>query len=108
MRSGGLDTLLRDLTDRAVEDVPGAAACSITVRRDHRLLTLAGSGGLPSGLVLRQYENGNGPCVTAAGTGAEQYTSSTAPTWPPRPAGPRTRPTRCPSGCGAYWRSRSS
>ncbi|MEU6482364.1 ANTAR domain-containing protein [Streptomyces sp. NPDC047017] len=73
VRSGGLDTLLRDLTDRAVQDVPGAAACSITVRRGDRLLTLAGSGGLPSGLDLRQYENGTGPCVTAAGTGVEQY-----------------------------------
>ncbi|MFJ1653772.1 GAF and ANTAR domain-containing protein [Streptomyces sp. NPDC088337] len=73
VRSGGLDTLLRDLTDRAVEDVPGAAACSITVRRDDRLLTLAGSGGLPGGLDLRQYENSDGPCVTAAETAVEQY-----------------------------------
>lgn len=72
-RRNGLDTLLRDLTDRAVREVPGAVACSITVRRADRLLTLAGSTGLPSGLDLRQYENGSGPCVTAAGTGAEQY-----------------------------------
>ncbi|MEU0582155.1 GAF and ANTAR domain-containing protein [Streptomyces sp. NPDC006132] len=73
VRSSGLDTLLRDLTDRAVQEVPGAAACSITVRRADRLLTLAGSDGLPSGLDLRQYENGSGPCVEAAETGAEQY-----------------------------------
>ncbi|MER7894922.1 GAF and ANTAR domain-containing protein [Streptomyces sp. NPDC096046] len=73
VRSSGLDTLLRDLTDRAVQEVPGAVACSITVRRAGRLLTLAGSGGLPSGLDLRQYENGSGPCVDAAETGAEQY-----------------------------------
>ncbi|MFF4208973.1 GAF and ANTAR domain-containing protein [Streptomyces sp. NPDC001796] len=73
VRSGGLDTLLRDLTDRAVEAVPGCAACSITVRRGDRLLTLAGSGTLPSGLDLRQYENGTGPCVTAAETETEQY-----------------------------------
>ncbi|MDQ1046881.1 GAF and ANTAR domain-containing protein [Streptomyces sp. V4I2] len=72
-RSSGLDTLLRDLTDRAVEAVPGAAACSITVRRADRLLTLAGSRGLPSGLDQRQYENGSGPCVEAAETNAEQY-----------------------------------
>lgn len=32
-RSQGLDTLLRDLTDRAVVQVPGAVACSVTVRR---------------------------------------------------------------------------
>ncbi|MFF7970392.1 ANTAR domain-containing protein [Streptomyces sp. NPDC007905] len=72
-RGGGLDTLLRDLTDRAVQEVPGAAACSITVRRSDRLLTLAGSAGLPSGLDQRQYENGSGPCVDAAETGSEQY-----------------------------------
>ncbi|MFI9825190.1 GAF and ANTAR domain-containing protein [Streptomyces sp. NPDC052013] len=73
VRSNGLDTLLRDLTDRAVREVPGAVACSITVRRADRLLTLAGSTGLPSGLDLRQYEYGSGPCVTAARTGVEQY-----------------------------------
>ncbi|MEU1315172.1 GAF and ANTAR domain-containing protein [Streptomyces tibetensis] len=73
VRSSGLDTLLRDLTDRAVQDVPGADACSITVRRDGRLLTLAGSDGMPSGLDLRQYENGSGPCVDAAETNEEQY-----------------------------------
>ncbi|MEU2272620.1 GAF and ANTAR domain-containing protein [Streptomyces olindensis] len=73
VRSSGLDTLLRDLTDRAVQEVPGAAACSITVRRADRLLTLAGSEGLPSGLDLRQYENGSGPCVEAAETDTEQY-----------------------------------
>lgn len=73
VRSSGLDTLLRDLTDRAVEAVPGAAACSITVSRADRLLTLAGSRGLPSGLDQRQYENGSGPCVEAAETSVEQY-----------------------------------
>ncbi|MDH6629767.1 hypothetical protein M2271_007606 [Streptomyces sp. LBL] len=73
VRSSGLDTLLRDLTDRAVQAVPGAAACSITVRRGDRLLTLAGSHGLPSGLDQRQYENGSGPCVEAAETSVEQY-----------------------------------
>lgn len=73
VRSNGLDTLLRDLTDRAVREVPGAVACSITVRRAERLLTLAGSSGLPSGLDLRQYEYGSGPCVTAAESGTEQY-----------------------------------
>ncbi|MFE9771069.1 GAF and ANTAR domain-containing protein [Streptomyces sp. NPDC005931] len=73
VRSKGLDTLLRDLTDRAVREVPGAAACSITVRRADRLLTLAGSSGLPSGLDQRQYENGSGPCVAAAESGTEQY-----------------------------------
>jgi hypothetical protein len=73
VRSSGLDTLLRDLTDRAVQAVPGAAACSITVRRVDRLLTLAGSSGLPSGLDQRQYENGSGPCVEAAETETEQY-----------------------------------
>ncbi|MGW8062027.1 GAF and ANTAR domain-containing protein [Streptomyces ziwulingensis] len=72
-RSQGLDTLLRDLTDRAVAHVPGADACSVTVRRADRLMTLAGSSGLPAGLDLRQYENGSGPCVDAAETGSVQY-----------------------------------
>ncbi|MET7324709.1 GAF and ANTAR domain-containing protein [Streptomyces sp. NPDC005549] len=72
-RTQGLDTLLRDLTDRAVQQVPGADACSVTVRRADRLMTLAGSTGLPSGLDLRQYENGSGPCVDAAETGSAQY-----------------------------------
>ncbi|MGW0334132.1 GAF and ANTAR domain-containing protein [Streptomyces sp. NPDC003011] len=84
VRSSGLDTLLRDLTDRAVQAVPGAAACSITVRRADRLLTLAGSRGLPSGLDQRQYENGSGPCVEAAETDIEQYAPDLAdePRWP--------------------------
>lgn len=71
--TGGLDTLLRDLTDRAVLAVAGAEACSITVRRDGRLLTVAGTSGLPSGLDQRQYENGDGPCVRAADSDAEQH-----------------------------------
>ncbi|MDV6289218.1 MULTISPECIES: GAF and ANTAR domain-containing protein [Streptomyces rochei group] len=77
-RSQGLDTLLRDLTDRAVGRVPGAAACSVTVRRADRLMTLAGSSGLPSGLDLRQYENGSGPCVDAAETGSPRYSADLA------------------------------
>lgn len=72
-RGGGLDTLLRDLTDRAVREVPGVAACSVTVRRADRLMTLAGSAGLPSGLDQRQYENESGPCVDASETGEVQY-----------------------------------
>ncbi|WP_395576090.1 ANTAR domain-containing protein [Streptomyces sp. BK79] len=83
-RSQGLDTLLRDLTDRAVVRVPGAVACSVTVRRADRLMTLAGSSGLPSGLDLRQYENGSGPCVDAAETGSAQYAPdlATETRWP--------------------------
>ncbi|WP_345624038.1 GAF and ANTAR domain-containing protein [Streptomyces ziwulingensis] len=83
-RSQGLDTLLRDLTDRAVREVPGVAACSVTVRRDDRLLTLAGSTGLPSGLDLRQYENGSGPCVDAAETQSPRYAHdlATETRWP--------------------------
>ncbi|WP_217142250.1 GAF and ANTAR domain-containing protein [Streptomyces sp. AC627_RSS907] len=83
-RSHGLDTLLRDLTDRAVAQVPWAVACSVTVRRTGRLLTLAGSSGLPSGLDLRQYENGSGPCVDAAETGSTQYAPdlATETRWP--------------------------
>ncbi|MYR42551.1 GAF and ANTAR domain-containing protein [Streptomyces sp. SID5910] len=77
-RSQGLDTLLRDLTDRAVREVPGAVACSVTVRRADRLMTLAGSSGLPSGLDLRQYENGSGPCVDAAETGSPHYSPDLA------------------------------
>ncbi|GHB25790.1 transcription antitermination regulator [Streptomyces viridiviolaceus] len=83
-RSQGLDTLLRDLTDRAVQEVPGAVACSVTVRRADRLMTLAGSSGLPSGLDLRQYENGSGPCVDAAETGSPRYAPdlATETRWP--------------------------
>ncbi|MEV4044786.1 GAF and ANTAR domain-containing protein [Streptomyces sp. NPDC049744] len=83
-RAQGLDTLLRDLTDRAVQQVPGADACSVTVRRAGRLMTLAGSTGLPSGLDLRQYENGSGPCVDAAETGSAQYSPdlATETRWP--------------------------
>ncbi|MEU9212721.1 GAF and ANTAR domain-containing protein [Streptomyces sp. NPDC048415] len=72
-RSDGVDTLLRDITERAVSAVEGAVASSVTVRRDGRLLTLAGSDGLPSGLDLRQYENGDGPCVQAAREDEEQH-----------------------------------
>jgi hypothetical protein len=84
-RAQGLDTLLRDLTDRAVQQVPGADACSVTVRRADRLMTLAGSTGLPSGLDLRQYENGSGPCVDAAETDSAQYSPDLASEtrWPP-------------------------
>ncbi|MEU0068977.1 GAF and ANTAR domain-containing protein [Streptomyces sp. NPDC006332] len=84
VRSNGLDTLLRDLTDRAVQAVPGAVACSITVRRADRLLTLAGSQGLPNGLDQRQYEHDSGPCVEAAETSREQYAPDleTETRWP--------------------------
>ncbi|MFJ6074705.1 GAF and ANTAR domain-containing protein [Streptomyces sp. NPDC093065] len=84
-RTQGLDTLLRDLTDRAVRQVPGADACSVTVRRADRLMTLAGSTGLPAGLDLRQYENGSGPCVDAAESGEAQYSPDLAAEtrWPP-------------------------
>ncbi|MEV7219873.1 GAF and ANTAR domain-containing protein [Streptomyces sp. NPDC093681] len=84
-RTQGLDTLLRDLTDRAVRQVPGADACSVTVRRADRLMTLAGSTDLPSGLDLRQYENGSGPCVDAAESGEAQYSPDLAAEtrWPP-------------------------
>ncbi|MGW7259822.1 GAF and ANTAR domain-containing protein [Streptomyces sp. NPDC054834] len=78
VRSDGLDTLLRDLADRAVHEVPGAVACSVTVRRGDRLLTLAGSGGMPGGLDQRQYENGSGPCVDAAASGRERYAGDLA------------------------------
>ncbi|MET9761156.1 GAF and ANTAR domain-containing protein [Streptomyces sp. NPDC006372] len=97
VRSSGLDTLLRDLTDRAVQEVPGAAACSITVRRAGRLLTLAGSDGLPSGLDQRQYENDSGPCVEAAETGSEQYAPDLAEEsrWPSYTAYALTTGVRC-------------
>src|SRR5689334_25000449 len=84
-RSGGLDTLLRDLADRAVHEIPGAVACSVTVRRADRLLTLAGSGGMPGGLHQRQYENGSGPRVDAAASGRERSAADLAPA------------TRCPA-----------
>ncbi|WP_247614643.1 hypothetical protein [Streptomyces tagetis] len=51
-RSRGLDTLLRDPTDRAVAEVPGAASRSITVRRAGRPMTPAGGSWLPGGLDL--------------------------------------------------------
>lgn len=97
VRSSGLDTLLRDLTDRAVQEVPGAEACSITVRRAGRLLTLAGSDGMPSGLDLRQYENGSGPCVDAAETGEEQYAPDLAEEsrWPSYTEYARSTGVRC-------------
>ncbi|WP_371670427.1 GAF and ANTAR domain-containing protein [Streptomyces sp. NBC_00289] len=96
-RSSGLDTLLRDLTDRAVQDVPGAVACSITVRRADRLLTLAGSRGLPNGLDQRQYENGSGPCVDAAETRTEQYSPDLAEEtrWSAYPAYALSTGVRC-------------
>ncbi|WP_240967681.1 GAF and ANTAR domain-containing protein [Streptomyces composti] len=72
VRSNGLGTLLRDLTDRAVREAPGAVASSSTVRRADRLLTLAGSSGPPSGPDLYRYEYGAGPCAAAAETGAER------------------------------------
>jgi hypothetical protein len=97
VRSQGLDTLLRDLTDRAVQEVSGAAACSITVRRSDRLLTLAGSTGLPMGLDLRQYENGSGPCVDAAETGRTQYVPdvATETRWPAYTDYARAAGVRC-------------
>ncbi|MGW0413212.1 GAF and ANTAR domain-containing protein [Streptomyces collinus] len=96
-RGGGLDTLLRDLTDRAVGEMPGAAACSITVSRSDRLLTLAGSGTLIGGLDQRQYENGSGPCVDAAETREEQYAPDLAEEtrWPQYTAYALSTGVRC-------------
>ncbi len=68
--------------------MPGADACSVTVRRADRLMTLAGSTGLPSGLDLALVRELLGaPAWTRPRRGAR----STPQTWRPRPAGPRAR-----------------
>ncbi len=78
VRSSGLDTLLHDLTDRRCRRCRAPPRAASPCVAPTGCSPWPAATGLPSGLDLRQYENGSGPCVEAAETGAEQYAADLA------------------------------
>ncbi|WP_329120272.1 GAF and ANTAR domain-containing protein [Streptomyces sp. NBC_01465] len=88
----GLDAFLQELTERAVRAVGGADACSVTMHRDGRLVSAAGSDGEALKLDSLQYEADAGPCVCSLRDGREQYVRdmTTEQRWPPYPEKART------------------
>ncbi|MGX1882480.1 GAF and ANTAR domain-containing protein [Streptomyces sp. NPDC055287] len=68
----GLDAFLQDVTERALRAVRDADSCSVTLRRDGRLVTAAGGAGAFK-LDILQYEADAGPCVCSMENGEENY-----------------------------------
>ncbi|MBO0515488.1 GAF and ANTAR domain-containing protein, partial [Streptomyces beijiangensis] len=83
----GLDAFLQDLTVRAVRAVDGADACSVTMNRDGRLVSAAGSDDEALKLDSLQYEADAGPCVCSVRDGRNQYAPDLAAEqrWSPYP-----------------------
>jgi GAF domain-containing protein len=69
----GLDAFLQELTERAVRSVGGADSCSVTMHRNGRFVTAAGSDDEARKLDSLQYEADAGPCVCSVRRGREQY-----------------------------------
>jgi GAF domain-containing protein len=60
---------LDELATLAVNTLPGALACGITMRRDHHPMTVASSHPLASQVDEIQYGHNEGPCLTSLRTG---------------------------------------
>ncbi|CAM5630994.1 transcription antitermination regulator [Streptomyces spiroverticillatus] len=73
----GLDSFLQELTEQAVRAVGSADSCSVTMRRNGRLLTTASSDATALTLDAMQYEVESGPCVCSLREGVEQYAADT-------------------------------
>ncbi|GAA1538363.1 GAF and ANTAR domain-containing protein [Streptomyces albidochromogenes] len=92
----GLHAFLQDVTERAVRAMEGADACSITMRRDGRLVTAAADSGGALELDLLQYEAEAGPCVCSMENGEENYVPDmlVERRWAPYPAAAAKRGAR--------------
>jgi hypothetical protein len=64
-----IEGFLRELTGLAAELTDGAAACGITLRYDHHLLTVGSSDPRVEVLDETQYRSRTGPCLEAMATG---------------------------------------
>ncbi|MFF0745698.1 GAF and ANTAR domain-containing protein [Streptomyces sp. NPDC004111] len=73
----GLDSFLQDLTTHAVSVVESADSCSVTMRRNGRLVTTASSDSEALLLDAMQYEVEAGPCVCSLENGVEEYVADT-------------------------------
>ncbi|MFI5805697.1 GAF and ANTAR domain-containing protein [Streptomyces sp. NPDC051561] len=73
----GLDSFLQELTMHAVSAVDGASSCSVTMRRNGRLVTTASSDSEALLLDAMQYEVEAGPCVCSLENGVEEYVADT-------------------------------
>ncbi|MCX5199948.1 GAF and ANTAR domain-containing protein [Streptomyces sp. NBC_00237] len=73
----GLDSFLQELTEQAVHAVESADSCSVTMRRNGRLVTTASSDSQALTLDALQYEVEAGPCVCSLENGIEEYVADT-------------------------------
>jgi GAF domain-containing protein len=64
-----IDEFLQQLARLAAAVLPGEISCGVTMRRDHRPLTVANSDARASQVDEIQYHHGNGPCLTSLETG---------------------------------------
>lgn len=69
LSTASVEEFLDDLARAAGAAMTPPASCGITLRRDHRPLTVASSDSLALALDEAQYERGEGPCLEAMRTG---------------------------------------
>ncbi|MFE6616397.1 ANTAR domain-containing protein [Amycolatopsis sp. NPDC057786] len=76
--------LLRRTCEQAINAVPGVDEATITLLRDRRPATVAGTSDVVTRLDHDQYKAGDGPCIQAAGTGTVVRVSiaDAAERWP--------------------------
>jgi GAF domain-containing protein len=64
-----IDEFLQQLAHLATEVLPGELSCGVTMRRDHRPITVASSDLRASQVDEIQYQHHKGPCLTTLDTG---------------------------------------
>jgi GAF domain-containing protein len=69
LATNDLGEFLQQLTHLTTERLPGELSCGITMRRDHRPITVASSDVRASQVDEIQYHYDNGPCLTTLSTG---------------------------------------
>ena len=67
--SSNISNFLQQLAGLAVTTLPGQLSCGITMRRDHRPITVASSDMQASQLDEIQYGHHEGPCLTTLSSG---------------------------------------
>jgi GAF domain-containing protein len=86
-----LESVMTAIAEVAKKLLPAAAEVSVTLIRDSVAETVASTGALASLMDERQYDNGAGPCLTAATTGRliAVHDATTVEQWPQFAAGAR-------------------
>jgi GAF domain-containing protein len=69
LATDNIDEFLQQLAHLATEMLPGELSCGVTMRRDHRPITVASSDLLASQVDEIQYQYDNGPCLASLNTG---------------------------------------